>query len=506
MNSDIKFYFALFRRRLPVMLVIFVLGLGVGLGLALTLPAKYEANARLLVENAQIPEEMFVSTVQTSADKQLQVIEQRLMTRANMIDVANKFDVFGTYPNMDPNEIFATMSEMTTISVIAGNSRRNTLMTISFESGDPNKAADVVNELVTLVESKSAEIRQSEAGETAEFFESEVRRLSDELSEKSAAIVAFKEANKNALPEELDYRLERQGQLQERLNLAARDRAALNEQRNRLMAVGTATGVQPPALTPQQQQLQALQNELNSALSIYSESNPRVKMLRAQIQSLKASITPGEEAGPADDPMQTMVDLQVAEIDSRIEFLDQDIARAEDELRELRIAIEKTPQNAIRLEALERDYERIQGQYDSAVQSLAQAKVGESIEYQGRGERITVIERAIPPSLPSSPNRKLVAGGGLLLGAALAAVFFVLMELLNRTIRRPVDLTRGLGIQPLATIPYIERESVRRRRRALVTITLIAVLVAIPVALWAVHTYYLPLDLLAEIALERLGL
>ena len=506
MNSDIRFYLALAMRRLPVMMVLFLTGAGIGLGLALTLPPKYVAQARLLVESAQISDDFVRSTVQTSSDKQLQIIEERLMTRANMIDVANKHNVFENQEEMDPNVVFKVMSAMTNFQVRAGNRQRVTIMTISFESGNPRIAADVVNEFVTLVESESAEIRQEEASETAEFFESEVERLSDELTLASAEIVGFKEANKDALPEEQQYRLERVTQLQERLNLAARDRASLNEQRNRLLALGQASVLQVPALTPAQQQLAALNGELSSALSVYSETNPRVVMLKAQIKQLESSMVKTGEGGEDIDPVQSQIDVQVAEIDSRMAFLEDDIQRGEEELAILRIAIEKSPENAIRLEALERDYENIQAQYNEAVAALSKAKVGESIEVQGRGERVSVIERAIAPSSPSSPNRKLVAGGGVFFGSGLAAVFFILTELLNRSIRRPVDLTRGLGVQPLATIPYVERAAVARRRRITSVMLIFAILIAVPLGLWALHTYYLPLDLLAERALGVLGL
>ena len=54
--------------------------------------------------------------------------------------------------------------------------------------------------------------------------------------------------------------------------------------------------------------------------------------------------------------------------------------------------------------------------------------------------------------------------GGL--GAALG--FIVLWEMLNRSIRRPVELSQRLGIQPIITIPYIRTAGERRWRRWLI--------------------------------------
>lgn len=506
MSSDIKFYVSLLKKRLPVMTVIFLLSMAVGLSLAMTLPPRFEANARLMVESAKISDSGDGFSESSAANRQLRAIEERLMTRANMIDVANKFRVFGDNADISPDEMNDLMEASTSIRVIPGGRDSTTMMRISFETDNPNTAADVVNEFATIVENASATLRQNRVGETAAFFESEVRRLGEELSRKSAEIVAFKEANKGALPEELNYRLDRQSQVQERLNASAQNLASQIDQRSRLLALGRVSGAPSVQLTPEELRLSELRNQLASDLSVYSETSPRVKILRAQIESLQASMSPPGASGASADPMRNMLDVQIAEIDSRIANLEEDIRRGEKELLDLREAIEKTPQNSIRIEAMTRDYDNIQSQYNSNVASLAKAKADESIVLAGKDEQVRVIERAVAPSSPSSPNRKLIAGGGVFAGTALAAIFFVLTELINRSIRRPTDLVRGLGVQPLATIPYLESEKVHRRRRSLLVVGFIVSLIAIAAALWAVHTFYLPLDLFAERALKNIGL
>lgn len=72
--------------------------------------------------------------------------------------------------------------------------------------------------------------------------------------------------------------------------------------------------------------------------------------------------------------------------------------------------------------------------------------------------------------------------GGL--GAGLGLVF--LMEMLNRSIRRPVDLSNRLGIQPFATLPYIRTREEIRWKRGVVGGVLACILAAIPLVLWLV--------------------
>ena len=88
----------------------------------------------------------------------------------------------------------------------------------------------------------------------------------------------------------------------------------------------------------------------------------------------------------------------------------------------------------------------------------------------------------------------------------LAVGAFLLLELTNRSIRRPADLVNGLSIQPIATIPYLETSGGKARRRALQTILIAGVAIGIPVILWAVHTFYLPLDLIFDRVLGRFGI
>mgnify|MGYP007079439988 CR=1 FL=1 len=96
------------------------------------------------------------------------------------------------------------------------------------------------------------------------------------------------------------------------------------------------------------------------------------------------------------------------------------------------------------------------------------------------------------------------AGSRAGLGAGLGLV--VLLELLNQSIRRPVELTKKLGIQPFATIPYIATrgEVIRGRLKTLAGVA--AVAAAVPAALYVVHYQIIPIDLLFTNVMERFGL
>jgi hypothetical protein len=148
----------------------------------------------------------------------------------------------------------------------------------------------------------------------------------------------------------------------------------------------------------------------------------------------------------------------------------------------------------------------VQGQYNAAVDSLATASVGERLEVMSKGERFSLIEPAVAPGSPDQPNRLLIASAGLAGGIGAGLGFILLLELLNRSIRRPSELVSQLGIQPFVTIPYMRTQHELALKRTAMLVVLALIVVGIPLALFAVHTYYLPLDLLIRRGAGAVGL
>ena len=513
MNLDLKFYWGLFLRRLPVMTALFLVCVVVAGITALKLPPTYSTSAQLLVEEPQIPDSMIRSTVQTDANRQLQVIEQRLMTRANMLNIARKFDVFEEIRSMAADDIIEEMRKQTSIRRTGGREQA-TLMSVAFEARSGAIAANVVNEYVTLILQESNSFRMSRAEGTLAFFEQEVQRLSNDLDLQSAKIVDFKNQNSNALPGDLTYRQNRQTLLQERQGRLERDISALQNQRRDMVAIFEATGrVNSDRQAPrsrEEEQLAALQFDLEQALAVYSETNPRVVVLRNRIEQMERAIAETVLTSPEPDAAAvaapTMLDLTLAEMDQRLESMREELSTVSIELDELESSIAATASNAVILNGLERDFANIQERYNEAARNLNQARMNERIEVTAQGQRVTVIENAVVPQVPSGPNRIKLIAAGVAAGGGLAIGFFMLLELLNRTIRRPFEMQSKYGIIPIAVIPYMESRQERMTRRMLLVGAFLAALIGIPALLYYIDTTYMPLELLANKVFDRLGL
>jgi hypothetical protein len=241
---------------------------------------------------------------------------------------------------------------------------------------------------------------------------------------------------------------------------------------------------------------------------VLSPTNPKIPPLRAQIAALEKVVNEQLAGGALDAAGQQLsaLDIQIADLEGQLKFNADVRAQIDAEQEELRISIEATPGNAITLDTLNRDYAALRAQYDQAVSNKARAETGDMIEALSKGQRISVIEQAVTPLEPTSPNRLAIAAGGVGGGLALGLGLVVLLELLNSSIRRPVDLTAKLGITPFGTLPLLRSRSQIRRRRIVMGAAFAVVMVAIPAALWVVHTQVTPLDLLLNRVLDRVGL
>lgn len=513
MISDLRFYLSLLPRRLPVMTVLFLVASIAGVIIAQRLPPMYSTSATLLVESPQISEELVRSTVQVAASEQLQVIQQRLLTRSNLLDIAQEVLVFEQQNAMTPDQIVQGMREATNISLSIGRDQA-ALMVIGFEAGNPQTVADVVNKYVNIAIATNSAFRSNLSEDTLAFFQQEVQRLSDELGLQNAKIVEFKNENADALPDNLEFSLDRRSLLQERLSRSERDLQSLEAQRANIQRVYEATGIvnnpRNTPISPEEAQLNQLEAELRVARSIYAATSPRIRNLQAQVDALQSQVeatAPPSEESEEDqrlDSQSAALTISLAEIDGRLADVEQDIRDTTEELAVLQASIEKTPAIGIVLSGMERELENIEGLYNAAVSRLAQAQASQRVELSAKGERISVLEAASVPTTPSSPNRTKIAALGVGIGLGLAAGFFALLEFLNQSIRRPDDIFRALDVTPLATLPPIETKADKRWRRAKLVASIMIIMAAVPAALWAIDTYYMPLDLLYEKIKDRL--
>src|SRR5665213_2640436 len=114
------FYWQLFKRRWPYFVFPFVLLAPIGIVAALLWPPTYLSEGKILVQSQQIPTELVRPTVTSAAQERIQVIEQRTMTRENLLAIIDKFQLFPEKRNfLSATELVELMRKDTKIEPLA---------------------------------------------------------------------------------------------------------------------------------------------------------------------------------------------------------------------------------------------------------------------------------------------------------------------------------------------------------------------------------------------------
>jgi uncharacterized protein involved in exopolysaccharide biosynthesis len=504
------------RRRWLLLILPVAVGVPLAIGIAMLLPTVYSSTALIVIESQQIPSEMAQSTVSQPAAERIQLIQQRLLTRANMLDIAEQYNVFRNRTGMTPTDIVREMRQSTTIRTTGSTDRRNrdvTGVSISFRATNATVAAQVANELVTRIISENVQQRSERAGSTLRFFNEEVARLSRELDASSERMTRFRRENSAVLPQvmplnirELEERRERQFMLEDTLETLQLQRSELEEN----LEIGV---VASDDATPLERELGQLRNELVTQRALLTDTHPTIRRLNARIAAVETAIAEGTGAATGRTDEVAGATGAAARTMARLEALDREIDNVleESERNNSRITqLEEYQQRAaivqVELANMERAHETLQIEYRAAVMNEASAETGERLEVSQQAERLEVIEQAIPENEPVAPNRRLIVMAGTAGSGGLGIGLMLLAELLNQSLRTVRDFERQLEIRPIAVVPYIQSESQRRYRQVRNIVLVAAVVIGVPVGVFLFDQYVMPLSAATQRILEMLRL
>ncbi len=521
-SIDILSYLKALTRRLWVILIVFFMGSVLAAAVAYVLPPVYESTARILVESQQIPEQLAQSTVGQSVAERLGFIEQRLLTRQNLLGIIDRIGLFSGVPGLTPTEKVDLVREATAFEILSSGEQRGQVLvsafTITYRANNAQLAARIANEFVTMVLEQNLTSRSERASETYEFFRAEVERLAGALLDVETQMARYKNEHGDALPDSYHFRLSELSTLEQRQFERERRGVQLGEQRRvveQFMRVG-GMGAPGAPQSPEERQLADLRRMLVQKRSILAESHPEIVALKANINAIEASMLPDPAIAAAEDaeadeaPAVTLASVQAQ---SQLDLIGREMAllteqQTSDETRaeELRDSLARTPQVEMALNAFQRRYANLQSRYDTAVAKLAAAETGQRLEVNRQAERFEVIEQAQVPGAPESPNRLLIAGGGAVASLGLGLALALALELMNPAIRTSADLQRRLQLHPVVTVPYIRTRGERRRQVIKWMIRIALVLAGLAALLWAIDQYVMPLQVLWSRLLDRSGI
>jgi len=388
-----EFFGLLIRRRLVIAAVL-LLGMIGSVMLGLSRPKTYEAAAVIQVE---------LPVVQAGGDspgqraaQTLQVIEQRLTTRENLLALIDRHGLFADAPAMPELQKLAIMRSAIQFQPVAsveqvgyGQASSVSALIVLVTLGNAEQAARVANDLAQTVLDQSTAQQAGQARDNLAFFLQEEARLGAAITALEDEIARYKNANVADLAN------------------TASDRSAVDLDLRRV-----------------QQDLVAIQTE-RSAL----QAKPRQRETdRRRIEDLLVQ--------------EGVLGKQIAALEARLAALGATAARAPEIERQLGVYA--------------RQMEQLQGQMSQVTLRRTQAETDLRLEQEQHAEHFSLLERAVVPTDASGGGGKKIAMAGSVVSLLLGIGLAFLLDLMHPVIRSAAQMQRDLDLRPVITLPEIK--------------------------------------------------
>jgi uncharacterized protein involved in exopolysaccharide biosynthesis len=271
-NLGLDYFLTIAKRRIFHFLIPFVVAFTLAALIVAVQHPLYQAQGKILVETPAIPADLVRPTVTDTANQRIQVIQQRIMTRDNLLGIVKKFGLFPSQQQwMSASQILDLMKERTELKLVdltlptqLNNLNNLTIaFTLSFEYENPQLATQVANEFLTLILNEDARNRTNRATETTKFLEQEAKRLQGALASTQMQITEI------------------------------------------LLKPGDQIDEVPDQLKEQRAELTRLKLDLIQKSSLYSSAHPEVITLKKRIAALEKIIAHApakSEPAPAPAP------------------------------------------------------------------------------------------------------------------------------------------------------------------------------------------------------------
>ena len=509
------------RRRKKLFILVFSLVFSLAWVIALILPPIYRAQAMILIEEQQIPEDYVKSTITSYAEERLQMITREIMSRANLKEIIN---ANGLYPEMvSTNNIGDAVAKMKDsillepISSKSGTDSATVAFSISYEGEIPETVQKVTEALANLYLEKDKKARESLAGATTEFLEEELNLLRKQVKLHEEQLSDFKSQHMGALPENAMSNIQTISRLERDLDGILTRIRSLEERKLILQTqldtidprspVSTKAGVISVSPAVRLKQLRAT---LRTKQTTLSEKHPDIRSLKREIAELEAEIGPGGAdptvAEQPDNPVYINLMTQVVSAESEIKNLMADQAKVESDLEKYRRKSESSPMIEKEYNELTRDFDNAKKKYNEILDKLMSARVSKGMEDQQRGEHFTITDPPGLPSKPVKPNRVAIILLGFVLAAGISASLVALQEGMDPSLKNEDELSRITGMPVLTALTYMETDQDVRAKRIKKLIWLVGTAGTILGVIIFINAFIMPLDELWANILSRVAM
>lgn len=328
---------------------------------------------------------------------------------------------------------------------------------VTFRGTDPVLAADVPNTAAGSFLAYKSRVGKTETSSTVDFLRQQVTVYEGDLRTAESTLQAYREQAQIVSPkEQAEEQVRQMAQVQAERDALQAERQALGQTLARVSAAAAATERPAGAESPYRQLAAfpvlfanpAVQNLLKSITELEGRRADQLVLRteeNADVRSLNARIADIEQQ------LYSTAQSYLTSLDSKIGALSGTIARSG-------AAMSAVPAREVQFARLLRQQQLMEEIYTLLQKRLKEAEIEEAVQF---GDA-RVIDRALVPERPVSPNPVLNLVLALVVGVMLGTGAAVLRRTLDNKVRTREDAVEVTGGMPvLATIPRIRTQAQR---------------------------------------------
>lgn len=534
--KDLGDYLDIVRRHkywviIPAIVLIFLSGL-----VAYLLPATYKSEGLILIESQEIPNDLVRSTVTSYADQRIEIIKQRIMTTAKIMELVKKYNLYSDLRKKSPvSEIVGLFRENIAVVMVeanvtdprSGRARRATIaFKVSFMDKSPQLAQKVANDLVTKFLVENTRVRTDRATETTKFLEEEANKLKQQIQLAEKKIAEFKDEYSDSLPELLEHNLSvterlqselayNQNQIRALIDLTTTLRTELININPYITQKILGEGTQVPVLTAEQK-LVSVQAEYDRLSAKYSESHPDIKALKKQISDLEKQVkeeVKGTGNISSNAKFTRTRNPIYGQFSAKINASEREAVRLQERNDVIKQKIADYDERIVRTHQVKRAYDDLTRDHSSQLRKYEElrakqleAELAQNLESENKGESFTLIEPPLVPSKAEKPDRVKLFVMGVVASIGAGLGLALLIEMLFGGARGYNQIARIVGQAPLVVIPMIssQEDMIKRKNGRLKIVLLIIVLLGLSIVgfhYWVMNLEVFWFKLLRKISL-----
>jgi succinoglycan biosynthesis transport protein ExoP len=445
---EYKKYMQLIVRRKELFIALALLFMTGGVIFSYVLPKKYEATSTVFIEKNVISELVKGITVTPSMEDTIKVLTYAITSRTLLNKVADNLDMgVSKGNNVDNDSVIKKLQGTISVSL----TRDNNLFTISYTDPNPRMARDVVNTLVRLYIEENTSSKRGESYDATKFLSEQIDTFRTKLEKAETELNDYKRDQGGVIA--ID-----EGRLFEEINLSQQKLYDLELQRRQLEGKRQFTR---KSGDPLYANLAALQKRLDELRVEYTEGYPEIIKVKGDIETVREQLK-----------MRSVNNYQPLE-PQELEKLESEITAiksSEDSLRRYiatnQALLRKLPSAKAGLEKLELTKNSQKNIYDQLFARHGQSEVSKQMEVQDKSTTFRIVDPAVLPQRPISPNRVRIMLMGIVGGIAASFGVLMLLEQMDSSVK-DVEFVKGLGLPVLAVISRIhnqQEEDLQHRR------------------------------------------